>query len=76
MMDWKVTLGLYVLGLFVFWTALPGCVSKKVAIDEPRRYELTEEQELIFDDLDIEDFPEAGKEDTAERDLLEDEEDE
>ena len=75
MMDWKVTLGLYVLGLFVFWAGLPGCASKKVAIDEPRKYELTEEQELIFEDLDIEDFPEAGveSEDSGEQDLLEDE---
>ncbi len=74
-MDWKLLLSLYVVGLAVFWLSLPGCASKKVAIDEPRRYELTEEQELIFDDLDVEEFPEAGGSDTAE-DLLEGEEDE
>ena len=75
-MDGKLLLSLYVVGLAVFWLALPGCASKKIAIDEPRRYELSEEQESIFDELDIEEFPEAGKEDTAERDLLEDEENE
>ena len=76
MMDWKLVLSLYVVGLAVLWVTLPGCASKKIAIEEPRRYELTEEQESIFDELDIEEFPEAGKDDTAEQDLLEDEDDE
>ena len=75
MMDGKLLLSLYVVGLAVFWLALPGCASKKIAIDEPRRYELTEEQESIFEEMNVEEFPEAGGSDTAE-DLLEGEEDE